>query len=111
VVGNVATANYFGIQVSGPVTVTSNASYANEAGGFNVGSPFSGVITKNNMFANGTGAANCGLDNTEINLVAKNNYWGAASGPGAPPADSVCGTTAIVTPFATKPFTVKPLKP
>ena len=44
-------------------------------------------------------------------LKATNNYWGIATGPGAPPADDACGAGATTSPFATRPFVVKPLKP
>ena len=40
-----------------------------------------------------------------------NNYWGAATGPGADPSDDVCGASGeqpVTAPFATKPFTVDP---
>ena len=114
VVGNVATANGNGIHVNGSTKVTSNAVYANDVAGIFVLSPFSGVITKNNMFGNG-GSDNCGLmNNGVIGLKATNNYWGAATGPGAPPADNVCnfsGGTTTTSPSATEPFLVKPLKP
>ncbi len=110
VVGNVATANARGIQVTGSAQVTSNALYAN-AYGIYVDGPFSGVITKNNMFASNTF---CGLAAIQATgVIATNNYWGVATGPGpGPGAEIVCGdSTPVVTPFATKPFTVKVLKP
>jgi len=116
VIGNVATANGFGIYVTGTATVTGNAAYGNGYG-FIFERPFSGVFARNNMFGN-----HCGLQNGlgiviigVADLVATNNYWGAATGPGSGgPADNVCdenGGSSNVTPFATKPFTVKPLKP
>jgi len=112
VVGNVATDNGNAIFVYGSAKVTSNAIYANSGVGIFVLSPFSGVITKNNMFGNGSPVENCGLWNHDIaGLVATNNYWGAATGPGPAPADRECNVATDVTPFATKPFTVKPLKP
>jgi hypothetical protein len=43
----------------------------------------SAVISRNNVFADGTGMPMCDLaSNVETNLAAKNNYWDAASGPG-----------------------------
>jgi hypothetical protein len=116
--GNVATANTTGIAIvkaTGIVTVTTNAAYLNRFTGVYVEDPFDGTITKNNMFANGTPGLNCGLYNLNApDLVAKNNYWGVPAGPGAPPRDTACDTppgTTITSPFATKPFTVKVLKP
>lgn len=109
VVGNVATANIAsGILAEGTTNVVSNAAHMN-GGGIFVDSGFSGVVTKNNVFAN----RGCGLFNEGVvGLKATNNYWGAATGPGAAPADDACGPVPTTTsPFATKPFTVKVLKP
>jgi copper-binding protein NosD len=117
VVGNVATANLGGIVVTGSAQILSNGVYANavddDGSGIAVRGPFNGVIKKNNLFANPSGG--CGLVNIGvIGLAATNNYWGVATGPGAPPADDVCnfnGGTTTTSPFATKPFAVKVLKP
>jgi hypothetical protein len=84
-------------------------------GRFFVNPPFTGTITKNNIFANGAFAAlNCGIRaNSGATVLAPDNYWGAPTGPGGDPADATCGAGSVtVTPFATKPFTVKaPIKP
>jgi hypothetical protein len=117
--GNVATSNDVGIairQATGSVTVTTNAVYFNQIVGVGVDETFVGTITKNNMFANGSPAVNCGLHNGGVpGLVAKNNYWGVPAGPGGPPPrDNACDSppgVTITSPFATKPFTVKVLKP
>ena len=109
VVGNVAVNNFVGIDVTGSAIVTGNSTYANSLAGFEVHGLFSGVISKNNMFGNG-----CGVRNFVTGLAATNNYWGAPKGPGAGPADSMCDiqfATSDVTPFATKPFAVKIVKP
>ena len=120
VAGNVATANLLGIFVTGSSQVVGNAVYTNgvdsDGAGIFVYGSFSGVIAKNNLFGNPFGGGfDCGLvNNGVIGLAAKNNYWGVATGPGAPPADDVCnssGGTTTTSPFATKPFAVKPLKP
>jgi|SRR5882724_539360 len=69
------------------------------------------TITDNNIFGNGTLRSNCGLLNVSgIVLMAPNNFWGAASGPGPDPADAIgeaCGGhpyPTLVDPVATKPF-------
>jgi len=65
-------------------------------------------MTGNNIFGN---VSNCGTLNEVTSLdtlVATENYWGAASGPGPDPADDVCGfapTTAV--PYATKLLPVR----
>jgi parallel beta-helix repeat protein len=116
VVGNVATDNSYGIRIEGSPRVTSNALYANVLAGIAVRPtlPFSGVVSKNNFFGSDDDS-NCGLINLGVvGLQATNNYWGAATGPGALPADNVChpfGGTTTTSPFATKPFAVKVLKP
>jgi nitrous oxidase accessory protein NosD len=57
---------------------------------------------RNNAFIAST--TNCGVQNlSDGTLVAAGNYWGAASGPGADPADAACGiaaaTSVVTTPF------------
>jgi hypothetical protein len=59
------------------------------------------VIRASNIFGNGLapGAnSNCGIQNMSGGtLEASDNYWGAAAGPGADPADSTCGTDPVTT--------------
>jgi hypothetical protein len=73
------------------------------------------VFSKNNMFGNGFSPNHCGLANFAMaGLKATNNYWGAPSGPGTPPANRVCNTgggTTTTAPFAKKPLAVKVVKP
>ena len=67
------------------------------------------TIAGNNIFGNGSNGANCGLVNLSGGtLVAQGNFWGAASGPGADPADDVCNLsgTTVVDPVAAKPFNI-----
>ena len=123
VAANVVTANVTGVEVTGSSQVVGNAVYANgvflNGAGIKINPPFSGAITKNNLFGNTFGSPfggfDCGLENHgAIGVNAKNNYWGTATGPGAPPSDGVCNLmdgSTIHTPFATKPFAVKVLKP
>jgi hypothetical protein len=109
VVGNVASVNETGIEVRDAARAVGNAVYGNRFDGFVINGPFSGTLGKNNIFGNGM-SGNCGLSNATVGVLAANNYWGAATGPGADPADDVCnvaGGTTTVTPFATKPFNVK----
>ena len=76
-----------------------------------------GSVTGASLIGNGrTDAMNCGLmNNSGGAIVATGNYWGAATGPGADPADDVCnGTSATTTttPFKTGEIKVraKPLR-
>jgi parallel beta-helix repeat protein len=106
--------NGFDIDGSGH-TVRHNSAIANGAAGFLV---FTSdlVITANNIFANAVAqpgpGRNLGLHNRSLaDLTAGGNYWGAATGPGADPADDVYSSmwgTADVVPFARKPFAVSP---
>jgi hypothetical protein len=44
---------------------------------------------------------------------ARNNFWGASTGPGADPADVVClaGGSVVASPFLTRPVAVTPIDP
>jgi hypothetical protein len=114
--GNSVSANIYGIDLTSGATATGNAVFANGLSGISVDGP--ATATKNNLYGNGDFSffeKGCGISNNGVvGLKATNNYWGAPSGPGAGTADTVCnysdGVTTF-TPFATKPFTVKVLKP
>jgi hypothetical protein len=86
------------VDVSAKNGFTKNAAI-NNGGGVNV----SGSLTAdgtvdvrgNSMFGNGAGGGNCGLlisnfSPTTLMVNCDGNWWGAASGPGADPADQVC---------------------
>jgi len=105
ITGNVVTGNQTGIEVTNSAaSATGNAVLGNEVGIWVVS--LDGTIANvesNNVFGN----SSCGVQFSADNVVATHNYWGRASGP-LPPIDT-CGSgagTAIVTPFATKPFTI-----
>jgi parallel beta helix pectate lyase-like protein len=109
---NIATANLVGFELLDGVDLEGNAVTGN-AFGIEVNNGFFGHIEKNNIVGN----KQCGFENSPgvSFLVATNNYWGAATGPGVDPADSICnapGNTTLATPFATRPFTVNaPINP
>jgi parallel beta-helix repeat protein len=113
---NVSTANGVGFHVfSGSVSLKSNSAVGNADVGILLGQAATARIGGNNIFANGlvpvqSQQTNCGLVNSSGNsIVATNNFWGAATGPGVDPADEVCdisGSTAFL-PFAQKPFSVE----
>jgi hypothetical protein len=71
--------------------------------------PVRTVVRENNFFGNGVSpdefGKNCGLANfTGETVNAVNSYWGAATGPGAEPADVACGNDPVTTtPFARAP--------
>ena len=110
IVGNVITGNSNGLYLVESASAQGNAVHGNKESGIVVFGPaFAGSVEGNNLFGNRV----CGLYNVgQSGLVAKNNFWGAATGPGADPADPALGTceglgTTTVVPFATKAFKVK----
>jgi parallel beta-helix repeat protein len=110
VTGNVVIGNKLGISIPSfhGSSVIGNEIFGNDFGIFAEVSS-GGVVHSNNIFGN-----NCGIRSELLELDAVNNYWGAVTGPGADPADDVCGSqagTVTLTPFATKPFNIKtPIK-
>lgn len=121
ITGNVALVNGVGIGLGLAASCVGNAVYGNLFAGLTVNAtPFTGVLEKNNFIGNGSlansGTPNCGLypvGPIPGAVVAMNNYWGTALGPGPDPGDVTCSAGATTTaPFATKPFKVKaPIKP
>ncbi|MBI1741440.1 right-handed parallel beta-helix repeat-containing protein [Candidatus Acetothermia bacterium] len=116
---NTASANGFhGFDVndgSGYV-LTGNSAVGNKFFGIDIRKSASATITKNNIFGNDSQPSgsfvNCGLLNQSRGTInATNNFWGAAAGPGADPADNICndgmGSNTTVAPFATKEFKAK----
>jgi hypothetical protein len=76
-------------------------------------------VNQNNIYGNGTDGSNCGIIVSQNGADARNNYWGAPTGPGKDPADQVgqeplCdgtvpsgnGTAPVTTPFAKDPFVI-----
>lgn len=114
IAGNAVTANnIYGIEASAAdalAEITGNTFAGNEEGGIILGttSGSSPTIANNNFFGN-TDIGNCGL-RTGTSLIASNNFWGSALGPGADPADDVCTDFSAVVgvpSIATKEFKVK----
>lgn len=116
--GNIVSAVGAGVWVRGGASAITNAVYGNHYGIVvehdDEVLPFTGTVERNNIVGNFCGFNNLNLG-APVPLEAQNNYWGAASGPGADPADTACaddeGPTNM-TPFATAPFRVNaPIKP
>ncbi len=115
---NVVVANGFGISAgsfglgappsAGPNfvrnTIIANRQYGMELGG----GPVHATLRENNFYANGLAPgifANCAIHGVSgVPIDAAGSYWGAATGPGADPADSSCGVDPVITtPFASRP--------
>jgi len=110
--GNIASANgSFGLEVLwGQHVLSGNAIHGNQSVGILLGDGTSRIsaISQNNIFGNDP-VSNCGLWNLSwpSTISATKNFWGAASGPGAAPADNVCngaGSSTMTAPPATKEF-------
>jgi hypothetical protein len=119
---NIATHNETGFDLQGVgYLFRSNSAIGNRGAGIRF-PPDAGEIAVhgNNFFGNlGFGDSvvpGCGLNNESGNRIdARNNFWGAASGPGADPADNaggICDRTSssvtVVQPFAEEAFPLIP---
>ena len=97
---------------SGPLLVRNNF-VGNRANGIDVYPGPAGIsprLRENNIFGNG----NCGTTNQTgaagVTIDARNNFWGAATGPSfTDPADAACAGAqpTLTTPFATEAFAVR----
>jgi hypothetical protein len=109
---NVALHNTIGFQVYGSIVTafTKNIAVANSGHGVEViMGPITGPFQKNTIDGNDV-STNCGLyNNSGGALTATKNFWGAATGPGANPADGVCNVGASTT--TTTPFLTRPVAP
>jgi nitrous oxidase accessory protein NosD len=88
---------------AGSATIRRNTFAANGDGIRVQGAQTHAVITSNNLLGNAT---NCGIRLIGSAVTATGNYWGSATGPGSDPADGVCGSSAVTTPFLKAPVTV-----
>lgn len=117
VVRNVVNGNNFGIGLESAGDAIGNAVHGNGVGIQITPSTtggFTGVIQKNNIFGNSApivGSSCDFLNNGAAGVTATHNYWGASTGPGPDPADTVCnahGGTTTITPVATSRFAINP---
>jgi parallel beta-helix repeat protein len=113
VTGNVASGNTFaGFSIfggsfgGGTLTFNGNAAFGNDTGILftnilpispaptavipSEGSSTSPSVSRNSIYGN----TSCGLNNSDSSsevVIARDNYWGAATGAGPDPADDTCG--------------------
>jgi len=110
---NLAIGNGVGFGLGDFAELSRNAALGNTSSGVSLSSGATpGLIFANTFAGNGTAfGSNCGLTNSTGGAVtAAGNFWGAATGPGADPADQVCNSfssTTITSPFATTDSTPK----
>lgn len=129
--GNVASHNGEGFMIEGHgARLEGNVASANRSAGFRVDWGYSSVelsgnlavgnetgihlrnddtsVTRNSVYGN---HSNCGIQN-DLATDVPQNYWGAANGPGADPADDICGPPSpAVEPVLRKPKKVKTKTP
>jgi hypothetical protein len=97
---NVSTGNIFGYSLFGDADLDHNSAIGNTSGGIRVEQSSNTVrISRSNIFgsgdsnqvlAQGIPRANCGVINRSGQpITATDNFWGAATGPGDDPADSL----------------------
>jgi len=104
---NVVTGTATGASVqAGTATVRRNTFAANGVGLVILNSGPSLAITSNNFLGNVGPFGNCGLFAKQPGLVAKGNYWGSETGPGADPADDVCQNSVVTAPFSRTPVPI-----
>jgi len=96
--GNVAAGNAvdgFLVTDTTGILLSANAIHGNGRRGIRLSNNGTATISGNNIYGNDPTGIWCGLLNGSGNaIVAENNFWGAATGPGADPADDVCNTGA-----------------
>lgn len=115
VAGGAAIGNRQGVFAGGGTTYTLSglAVLANVEAGVHNQNTTTMSITTSNFVGNGAknfGGGNCGTITEANPLAAIGNFFGAATGPGADPADLACGGglgATTVDPVATKPFKIK----
>ena len=113
-----ANANHNGFRLGGQRNAVTKSAVIDNFGVGITATAAGNAVTKTSIFGNGGGAVNvsganinCGtLAADGVTLHATQNFWGAAAGPGADPADLACnglGATTNVTPVATKDTKVR----
>jgi parallel beta-helix repeat protein len=108
-IANLASANNTGYQLQGGTghSLIASSAQGNQFEGYYVSAGVTASITSGNIFGNDT-TSNCGIRNASgSSMTATHNFWGAATGPGADPADDVCngaGSATTTTPFSTVRF-------
>ncbi len=121
--GNASSGFYVNLATAAAVTLTKNTAVNNGAAGFtflgasdnvnlpslsncvSVGNQGDGIqvagyllVQRCNIYGNVGSGFSCGVNKTSNfgSVVAQQNYWGAASGPGPDPADQLCGQTSLI---------------
>jgi hypothetical protein len=96
--GNIAIGNQsYGILIQGGIdhTIVDNSAIDNASDGLLIAAAGPVTVTGGNLWGNG--GANCALSDSSANaLTTEGIYWGAPGGPGADPADGLCGNIGAI---------------
>jgi hypothetical protein len=107
---NVVTGAGTGLRLFTPEATVRRNTFAGNGVGIEVTDVQGGVdrvISANNFLGNAGASGNCGvLNESPVPPSLTGNHWGSVSGPGAPPADTVCGIPGATTPFLKAPVAV-----
>jgi hypothetical protein len=107
---DVSIGNQQGFNIFGSATLNNIEAVGNIGGGIVLRTDAILTVKDSNIVANGALAGNCGVINqSAATTVVSNSFWGAPTGPGAPPANSVCdddGSTTTVPSVAPTPFRI-----
>jgi len=95
--GSVANGNQVGLRASDVgLVITTNSFLGNTDAGIVVTAP-NVTITNSNVFGNGTGGGNCGVQTAGAGSANLDGVcFGAPTGPGDDPADEICGTITVL---------------
>jgi len=96
---DISTGNAIGFNLFGPAVLSNVDAINNYEAGITVRQAGQVTVNNSNIFGNGTiSGLNCGIENfTGSTSTVIKSYWGAATGPGAEPADVTCDYNGSVT--------------
>jgi parallel beta-helix repeat protein len=96
---DISSGNVVGFNLFAPVVISGSEAIGNWESAVAIRGNGPVTVNNSNFFGNGTQTAtNCAIENfTGAAATINKSYWGAATGPGAEPADRVCDYVANVT--------------
>lgn len=100
------------VEATAITSITGNALTGNTKFGVQLLPNAAAVVNENDIYGNDPHGLNCGILNaTSMTIEGIRNFWGAASGPGAHPADATCNvlinSIVLVDPVRTKPIKLR----
>jgi hypothetical protein len=108
---DIAVGNGAGFNIFGTAVLTSDSAIDNWEVGVVLRAGAAATISNSNVFGNATlQPSNCGLQNfSGAATVVSKTYWGAATGPGADPADAICDFNGSATTTSSLQTTTYPI--